>query len=82
MTVRICDTAVEKFGQQGFDAELTAIGEAATVSANLIASRLGPIEAPRKFCDSLTSTGAARSDSLQSVSPSLPLAESLAEGQC
>jgi len=69
--VRIRDLAIEQFGQHGFDAELSAIAEAAGVNAELLIHEFGSIEGVRKACEDyiLESICTAKSDSLQSMSP-------------
>jgi len=68
---RIRDVAIEQFGQHGFDAELSAIAEAAGVNTNLLIMEFGSIEGLRKDCDEyiLESIRTAKSESLQSMSP-------------
>jgi len=68
---RIRDVAIEQFGQRGFDAELSAIAEAAGVNAELLIHEFGSIEGLRKACDDyiLESIRTAKSESLQSMSP-------------
>ena len=68
---RIRDVAIEQFGQHGFDAELSAIAEAAGVNTDLLIMEFGSIEGLRKDCDEyiLESIRTAKSESLQSMSP-------------
>lgn len=63
---RIRDVAIEQFGQHGFDAELSAIAEAAGVNAELLIHEFGSIEGLRKACDDyiLESIRTAKSESL------------------
>ena len=68
---RIRDTAIEQFGQHGFNVGLRAIGEAAGVSAALVIHHFGSKEGLRKACDDYIAEEirSEKSASIQSTDP-------------
>jgi AcrR family transcriptional regulator len=68
---RLRDAAIQQFGRHGFGTALSAIAEAADASAALLLQEFGSSEGLRRACDDhiLETIRTAKSDSLQSMSP-------------
>jgi AcrR family transcriptional regulator len=76
-TARIRDTAIELFGQRGFDIGLRAIAEAAGVSAALVIHHFGSKEGLRKACDEYVAEEIrdTKTESIRSMDPATWLAQ-------
>jgi len=74
---RIVEVAIERFGQHGFDVEPSAIAEAAGMSTERVGSLFGSTDSLRKACEEhiLTTIRTAKSEALQSMSPTTWFAE-------
>jgi len=70
-TARIRDSAIEQFGQHGFNVGLRAIAEAAGVSAALVIHHFGSKDGLRKACDDYVAEQVreAKSESIQNADP-------------
>ena len=70
-TARIRDSAIEQWGQHGFNVGLRAIAEAAGVSAALVIHHFGSKDGLRKACDDYIAeeVRTAKSESLRSADP-------------
>ncbi len=70
-TARIRDSAIEQWGQHGFDVGLRTVAQAAGVSAALVIHHFGSREGLRKACDDYITEEirSAKSESLRSADP-------------
>ncbi|MBX8688815.1 TetR/AcrR family transcriptional regulator [Mycolicibacterium porcinum] len=74
---RIRDSAIEQYGQHGFNVGLRTIAEAAGVSAALVIHHFGSKEGLRKACDAYVAevVREAKTESLQSADPATWIAQ-------